>query len=371
MTKENLPFITFFKKNQGWKYLTIFLGGLLIVFASVAISNYYLNPLMYNSSYHRQVASYLAKGYNYEIFDPNINWRLLRREHIREMTNTPDILLFGGSRFQEASSKLVPNKSFYNAFIHSDYYEDVLALTKILLDAKRLPKTLILSVRYQTFVPFDKRNSNEWLTFAPEYRTLATELQLTSTSWLQTFPTQLQDLGNLFSVEAMKEQIKSRQNTSSSPKETKEIFSEEFDIIKTDGSMNWSGKHQKKFTSEYALKDSSKKAKLNQGKQLEINSTLVEGFGKLIDFVQSQGTRVILVQTPFHPAFYSKVSNQPFGKDLQRIEAQAYDLAQAHNVVAVGSFNPEKIGCSASMFIDWHHANQECLAKIFNAIPNL
>jgi hypothetical protein len=56
---------------------------------------------------------------------------------------------------------------------------------------------------------------------------------------------------------------------------------------------------------------------------------------------------------------------------LQRIEAQAYDLAQTHNVVAVGSFNPEKIGCSASMFIDWHHANQECLAKIFNAIPNL
>ncbi len=31
----------------------------------------------------------------------------------------------------------------------------------------------------------------------------------------------------------------------------------------------------------------------------------------------------------------------------------------------------EKVGCTNSNFIDYHHANQDCLANIFNFIPDL
>jgi hypothetical protein len=220
-------------------------------------------------------------------------------------------------------------------------------------------------------VPFEKRDSNQWLTFAPEYRAMTKHLGLTPTSWSKTFPSQVQEWGSLFSVEVLKQQIELRRNARSQPGPSKDTFSEEFDVIKADGSMNWSGKHQKIFTAEYALDDALSKAERNKAKRLEIDPALVAGLGKLIEFLQSQGTRVVLAQTPFHPVYYLKMANKSYGEGLRRIEKEAYHLAETHNALAVGSFDPEKVGCPTSTFIDWHHANQDCLAKIFNTIPNL
>jgi hypothetical protein len=361
--------IYFKGKTKAWRFLAIFAASLLSGFMAIAVINYNINPLRYNTNAHSKVANYLSKGLNYEIFDPNINWRMLRREHIRQMPTNPEIIVFGGSRFQEASSKLVKNKSFYNAFIHSDYLEDMFALTKLLLDAKRLPKTLILSVRYQTFVPFEKRDSNDWLTFASEYRAMAKSLSVTTPSLFKTFS--LEDWTELFSVEALKQQLELRRSVASQPGPTKEALSKEFDLIKADGSMAWSAKHQKLFTEKYALKDALNKFKRNEKKRLETDPELVVALGKLIEFLQSQGTRVVFAQTPFHPVYYSKILNTPYGEDLQRIEMEAHRLAKAHNTIAVGSFDPNKIGCPVSTFIDWHHANGDCLVKIFNAIPEL
>ncbi len=176
---------------------------------------------------------------------------------------------------------------------------------------------------------------------------------------------------SLFSVDAFKQQIELRLNTNSQPGVTKETLNDEFDIIRSDGALTWSKKHQKRFTSETALNDAKKKADANKTKRLEISQNNVSGLGKLLDFLNRQGTRVILAQTPFHPAYYSSIADTPYGKDLQRIEAETNRLAKEHGVLAVGTFNPDKVGCTTSNFIDYHHANQDCLANIFNSIPDL
>ena len=365
--------VNFTKRLQGeiqwWKYLLLLCGGLATLFAAVGIANYNLNPLMYSSGSNKKVAKYLSQGLNYQVFDPNLDWRLLRREHLRQMPETPEVIVFGGSRWQEATSKLVKGKSFYNAVVHNDYFEDMAGFTQILVDAKRMPKTLILSVRYDTFTPIEKRSSDLWLTFLPEYQAMAKRLGLPTPSWLETFSSRYWT--SLFSVEALKQQIDLRLNTSSRPGPIKESFSEEFDIMRSDGALTWSRKHEKKFTSESALKDAKKRAEKDKTKRLKVNPDSVAGLAKLLKFLNSQGTRVVLAQTPFHPAYYSSISNTPYGKDLQRIEAEAHRLAKEHGALAVGSFNPDKLGCPASTFIDYHHANQECLVKIFQAIPDL
>jgi hypothetical protein len=42
--------------------------------------------------------------------------------------------------------------------------------------ANRLPRTMVLSIRYQTFMPHDRRNSDMWKAFTPEARGMADRL---------------------------------------------------------------------------------------------------------------------------------------------------------------------------------------------------
>jgi hypothetical protein len=352
-----------------WKYFLTFCGGLTFLFGSIAIANYNLNPLMYSSDSNKTVAKSLSKGQNYQVFNPNLDWRLLKREHIQQMAQTPEVIVFGGSRWQEATSELVKGKTFYNAMVHNDYFEDLVAITQILKETKHLPKVLVLSVRYDTFTPIKERSSDLWLTFLPEYQILAKQLGLSTPDWQDTFS--FRSLNSLLSVEGLKQHIKVRMNTSSSPGATKEILSENFDIIRFDGALTWSSKHQQKFTPVTAQKDAQTKVKQDQKRRLNVNPAAITGLGKLLDFLNSQGTRVVLAQTPFHPTYYSSIINTPYGQDLQRIELEVEHLGKTHNVLVVGSFNPLKAGCSASNFIDYHHANQDCLSQIFKQIPGL
>ncbi len=351
-----------------WKYLILFFGGLATFFGAVAVANYNFNPLMYSSSSNRKVASYLSQGLNYQIFDPNLDWRLLRREQISQMNKTPDVIVFGGSRWQEATSNLVKGKSFYNATIHNDYFEDMLAFSKILLDAKRLPKTLMLSIRFDTFTPIEKRSSDLWLTFLPEAQSMAKQLDIVTPSW-KRFNSEYWT--SLFSIEALKQQIEFRLNTSLRPGLTQNLMSEELDLIRSDGGLVWSEKHQKLFTFDSALNDAKNQFDKDKVKRLEFDPIAVAGLGKLIDFLHSQGVRVVLAQTPFYPTYYSSIIKTPYGKDLQRIEAEIYRLAKEHNALVAGSFDPQKVGCPASTYIDFNHAHEDCLLKVFEAIPGL
>lgn len=86
-------------------------------------------------------------GYNYAVFDSNIDLHGLRREHIKRLQEPRQVVLFSGSRFQEAVPALFPGQSFYNANIHSDYIEGAMAITELLLRHQRLPDTFILSVQ--------------------------------------------------------------------------------------------------------------------------------------------------------------------------------------------------------------------------------
>ena len=74
----------------------------LLLTVAVGIGNYALNPLSYNYGFIRDAAGALDSGQGFANYDTNINWRALRREQIEAMTTTPDVIVFGGSRWWEA-----------------------------------------------------------------------------------------------------------------------------------------------------------------------------------------------------------------------------------------------------------------------------
>src|SRR5262245_30933212 len=147
------PDTTSLPQRRFKRYVLVVLIVALAVFAAVGITNRQLNPLVYSPDRIEEVATALDDGHNYANYDTNINWRALRREQIKQMKETPDVILFGGSRWWEAPSSLLPNQTFFNAWVSNDQAEDVMALAYLLDRAGRLPKTLIISLRFISFQP--------------------------------------------------------------------------------------------------------------------------------------------------------------------------------------------------------------------------
>ncbi len=350
------------------KYLLTYISIAVALLAAIIVANYKFNPLVYSIGEKAQAAKAFINGSNYGVFDSNFDMRGLRREHIRQLTETPQVVVAGGSRFQEALPELFPGRSFYNAHIHSDYVEDMLALTELLIENNRLPETLVLSVRYQTFMPIDQRNSTLWKNFAPEYRAMATRLNIPNHSWLDTI--QPQRWLDLLSLPALKGSINQWLNADVKPGPTQQETMKTLDVIGADGSLRWSQTHLQKFTPEFSRKDALKHLEKNQHKTLIIDPQELLAMERLLALLREQGVQVVLVQTPFHPDYYNGIAKTEYGKGLRRIEAEAHRLAKSYGALAVGSFDPGKLGCPTSMFIDWHHAVPECLQKIFAAIPS-
>lgn len=355
------------EKTIGWAYLIILVGFTVLFLILTGSINFFLNPLVYSTTAKIEVAEAFASGKNYSVFNSNVDMRGLRREQIQRLPSNPDIVVIGGSRFQEALPDLFPDNSFLNAHVHSDYVEDMMAVTELLLQNGKLPKMMILSVRYQTFMPVDKRNSELWKNFTPEFNAMAERLGAQTYSFFDTV--QVKRWMDLLSVPSAWKGIKQRMSAENKPGPTSELELQTLDILAADGSLRWSKDHLALFTQNYARQDALKHVPKKRSKKLQVNTEMVATMERLLAFLNKQGVKVVLVQTPFHPAFYNGVSDVAYGNGLIEIEAEAHRLAEAHGAVAVGSFDAAKVGCPASMFIDWHHANPTCLQKIFNMIP--
>ena len=118
--------------------LTALLAALLM--AALAAANWHLAPLSYSAAAQARAADALAAGTPYAVFDLNLETRGLRRAQIARLPHRPEVVVLGASHWQEAHADLLPGRSFYNAHVHRDYHEDLLAVVEMLLRHDRLPK---------------------------------------------------------------------------------------------------------------------------------------------------------------------------------------------------------------------------------------
>jgi hypothetical protein len=349
------------------RYVFMVVALVAAFYAAVAISNFALNPLAYNATRMQSVAETMAAGKNFATYDPNINWRALRREQIEVMTATPDVVVFGGSRWQEAYAELLPGSSVFNAHVHSDYAEDFLALVQLLDEHGRLPDTLVLSLRYIIFEPVAKREPTDWREWTFEYRRMAHRLGIDPHPVVDTLP--VSHWTALFSVPDLVDRVELVAGQSEESGPTTDLVKDTLDVIGADGSLRWSRENLRRFTPQFALKDAQAKVKSNWNARPAIDRGLVDAVEKLIAYLQAKGVRVVFAQTPFHPAFYEAVEARPFGAVLGEVEQIARGWVDRYGVTVVGGFDPRRVGCPVEQFIDWHHAKPECLGNILKTVP--
>jgi hypothetical protein len=351
------------------QYSQIFFGIVVLLAAVVAIGNYAMRPLSYSRSALKEVATDFVSGRNYAILDPNIDWRNLRREVILQMKVAPDFIVYGGSRWQEASSNLTPGHSFYSAFIHNDYYEDLVAIAEILRDADRLPKTLVLSIRFATFQPRELRSVTLWKDLMDGYQKAADRLGLVQRSKISSI--HYEKWLGLFSINALFDNIKLHWNAEERAGPVNTLLDPNRDIIAADGSLHFSQKHLDGYTVEFAKKDAVMNAEREKNRRLLIEPEAVESFEKVIKSLQADGVRIVFLQTPFHPLYYKNIQGFPRFADLQAVKAQAIELGKKLNVPVGGSFDPEELGCGENEFRDYHHSTESCLVKVFATVQDL
>jgi hypothetical protein len=338
----------------------VLMAGLI----SVIVGNYRLDPFTYNRAALADMSAFLAADMNYALLDPNIDLRALRREHVRQMRTTPDVIVFGGSPWQHASAALLPGRKLFNAFVHNHTYEDLLAITELLRANDRLPKTLVLSVRFHAF-----QQSTLWKEWAPEYRSMARLLGLQDPGWFNTFA--FDKWMNLLSLHgAMQKWAVYRR----APKASGPVAAwsdPTRDIIGAEGALYFSEEHDRLDTVESAYKSASTNAPLERNRSQPLDAAKVDGLERLLVYLKDRGVRVILAQAPFHPYYWQGFSDYPGGAYLQRLVREVNRVGEKLNIETVGNLDPRIVGCGEAEFRDDKHPKPSCLGKIFASISNL
>jgi hypothetical protein len=347
--------------------LTAVLAALLL--AALASANYALAPLSYSAAAMGEVAQTLVAGSNEAVFDLNLDSRELRRQQIARLETRPEVVVLGASHWQEAHADLLPGRRFYNAHVHRDYYEDLLAVTEMLIRHDRLPKTLLVSIPDLTFLPVERRTDTLWLSTLPDYAAMAARLGIEPHPWLETQP--LRRWLGLLSLPTMVDNARRLLSAAVLPGPVPARSLPTMDVLQADGSIRWSDAHRAQFTPERRQHEVERALAARRDMAIEIDPAAVTAVDRLLGLLAVRSVRAVLIHPPFNPEFYRQVEHTPYGDGLRRVEALTRELATAHGATVVGSFEPAIAGCTAEMFIDAEHSGPACLARVLQQVPGL
>ncbi len=370
--QRSLPAITavaqrtapFAKRVGGKRHVLAMVAATLVGITTTWFMNKSYAPEMYGATGMEPAAEAHAQGKNYAVFDLNLNIRALRDAQLSRMTKTPDVILLGASHWQEAHKDLLKGYDMFNAHIHRDYWEDPLGMVELLVRHNRLPKKLIISVRDNQFTPVDDRKDFLWEPGIPAYRDFAKRIGIEAENFVSTLP---YDRGRAqMSLPMLFTNFTRWYNAGERPHASTESKFKTLDVLLPDGSIAWADKHMDLFTPERTRKESLAFAALRENKPPKVDPKGVFAFEKMLDFLKKEGVQVTLVHPPFNPIYYDALQGTPYAAGLKKIEELTQRIAVDHGLKTFGSFNPHDIGCTAAMYIDAEHANENCLQKIFD-----
>lgn len=350
------------RRPRAWTTAALFAAVAAVVFGTVGGINYRAQPLIYDSAERGAMAAALAAGHSVAIPDPNIDWRSLRVQHVEQMREAPEVVLFGGSRWQEADGDSLPGRRFYNAFVTNDFFEDIVALTSLLDRHQKLPKTLILSVRFFGFDYLERHDPLWWRLASSDYRAASERLGIPAHSWSDSVA--VGQASRLFSAETAWSQFQKAPWKAPAWQTTSAAADETLHVVGTDGALRFSAAHLRRLTPELVEQDALASAAEHRQRRIQIDRSLLGQLGTLVGFLRRQGVDVVLVQTPFHPAYYQALQGSAYFDDLKQIEADTRRIAAESGARVIGGLDSLALGCQATDYRDFNHASAACLRRV-------
>ena len=346
------------------KYMLLMAMVFVIGLTAVHSANTQLAPVLNSDAKVTKVGETLAAGKTYLTYDLNIETRHLKAAHIANLDRAPELAVLGASHWQEGPASLARHVDMFNAHVHRDYYEDILGVTEAFVRAGKLPKKMIITIRDNQFKPVEDRTDFLWVPGLEDYRAMARRLGLPAhNAYADGLTPQLRQK---LSLPLLKANVQRYLAAPVAPGVSQVQGHPTLDTLLPDGSIIWSTLHQQVFT-----QGRSRAEALSHAYGLRNNPPKVDPLGyqsvdAMLAYLVDHGVEVYLAHPPFNPIFWDAVQGSPYADALAEIEELTQGLAQKHGLQVVGSFNPEKLGCTADMYIDGEHSNAECLGKIIH-----
>ena len=352
-------------QKSGVKAFTAaFAFTVVVAISALVYGNKVFAPEMYADSGMMPAAEAHAQGFNYQVFDLNLNVRALRDAQLATMTKAPDVIIYGASQYQEAHADLLGGRTLYNMHIHRDYWEDLPGMVELMVRHDRLPKVLIVAIRDKQFTPVELRKDYLWEPGIPAYRAAAQRLGFEVQSWWKTAPWHRAQA--LISLPMFFENFTRWNNAPSLPGPTTLAQSETMDMLMPDGSINWSNrKLTQVFTRQRTINEVNAFANAALNNPPVIDPRGIEAWEATFKFLKSKGVQVYLTNPTFNPDFYDRIKGTPYEVGFDKILAQTNKFSKEFGFPIFGNANPHEVGCVAEEYIDSEHAHPSCMKKIF------
>ena len=343
-------------------YLFVLLAVIIVGVVSVRSLNAQLAPLLYSDPHIWKVGEELSVGSNYLTYDLNIETRGLRRESIRNLTYRPELAVMGASHWQEAHSAIAPDTDFYNAHVHRDYYEDLVAVASWFFLYDRMPEKLVISIRDNQFTAVEDRTDFLWVPVLPDYRRAAGLFGLEPhLAYANGLTPRLRQTVSLNVLWANVERYFAAEEL---PRSSDAMTHPTLDVLLSDGGIYWSAKHRRSFTNERARSQALELARAKIASPPTMDPEGLRTLDQVLSFLVEHEVEVFLAHPPFNPIFWDAVQGSRYMPELEKVETAVADLAAKHGIAVIGGFNPYEVGCTQEMYIDGEHSSPLCLGEV-------
>lgn len=351
-----LLFIIFTLSIFSWKYIEApfrrnnFISSRFIYIALAVGSILFIWFGFYSSSinFAMDLESNMAKelSNNEVIYTSNINERKFIKSRIEYESISPKTIVLGSSRIMQIRSQNVGE--LLNFGVSGSSVEDNVAIWK--LATKKFDPDLIL-ISADPWLFNYRSGQDAWKSLEAEYYDGLSDLKINFESGVRITPANEAGDSSIFLRLYKFINIFKIASNNDSP--------ESIDKIRRDGSHVYNFKYANRTFNEVesGANDYAKYAMMPYE-----NSTVTKDiFEKLILQIKSE-RNVVLVLPPYHPKLYKFMVQED--KNFIEIEKNFREMAAKLQVHIIGSYNPEKIGCSNHEFYDGMHPKASCMNKV-------
>ena len=293
----------------------------------------------------------------------NVNSRLLKKEWIERLPQTPEILVLGSSRTMALSQETFKGRSYFNSSVTNCTFQDMYAFFNMIeKKGNGLPSMVIICADQWLFgKSFAEKR---WLENRPEVIEM---IQKAGINTLDKFPSRWnmdkEWIKELFSVRYLARSVMNRHKVNQF--EVCQSWQPDKMMFLPDGSRSIPQRvinaSEEKISEDaknyfYTSKDEYFK---------ELDPFQCKLFEQLINYLNDKHCSVLLFIPPFHPQtvrLYEQ-SNQTSGVFMA--ESYLRTFARSHNIQLLGDNHPDSLNLSSIDFYDGVHLKPESVNRYF------
>nr|WP_272867689.1 acyltransferase [Crenothrix polyspora] len=311
---------------------------------------------LFGSSSNSGIEAKIAKALlsTNAVYSSNMDERKFIKYRIQYENLSPDVIVLGSSRIMQIGEHNYASKVI-NLGVSGSSIEDDIAIAD-LATKKFQPSTIVIGLDPWLFNA--KSGQGRWKSLNDEYFSALSALQ---------------DKPNSSLINIQKTEIKESRLVKFSANLYNSINTQKFDAsndtpenrdkIRRDGSRVYNTTYASKTKNEI---DSGLDDLLNYAMATYDYSKKSEAVFE--DFINhySRLYKVVLILPPYHPKLYERMKNER--QIYLKIESQFRDLAKKHGIQIIGSYDPNKVGCSSADFYDGMHPKDVCIGKVMSEL---